>query len=239
MHKKEVYDALKRELECLLILVTVPLAFLWDRLVMKTNWEFRDIFSAVFITTVIIYAVYAGAMIFQSEKKDRAFEYLFSLPVSRLRILLAKMAPRLAILIFLIIVLALFFDLDIAAFGITFLLLFFISAFFSIGINSIIINLIGVIMLYYIFHFLWRILMNYSILHGLESRGAWIIPAFQLIGAALLLVPMGIAFWLTFKKMDVKPMKLQKRTYYTIVFPTVIVLIIFVSLTFKKYILDF
>ncbi len=239
MLKKEVRDALKREMECLIILGAVPLAFLWDRLVMKFNWGFREIFSGVFITTVILYAVYAGATIFQSEKKDRAFEYLFSLPLSRSRILLMKTGPRLAILIFLVIILALFLELDLLAFGITFFVLLFVAAFFSIGINSIIINLIGVFMLYFVFHFLWQILMNFSFLHGLEIRGALLIPTFQLIAATLLLVPMGTAFWLTFKRMDVKPLKFQMRIYYAIVLSTLVVLIAFITLMFKKYLLDY
>jgi hypothetical protein len=46
----------------------------------------------------------------------------------------------------------------------------------------------------------------------------------QLVSAAVLLVPFGIAFWLTFKKMDVRPIKLQMRTYYSITLPTLFVL---------------
>lgn len=239
MLKKEVWDAVNRELECLILLGIVPLAFIWDRFIMKFNWGFRDIFHGVFITTVAIYAVYAGATIFQSEKKDRAFEYLFSLPVSRIKILMTKILPRLVILIFLVIVLVLFFDLDVSTSGIMFPLIFLISCFLSIGVNSIIVNLIGVIMLLYVQYSIWQILMNYSFLHGLESRSDWLIPGFQLIAAALLLIPMATAFWLTFKRMDVKPMKLQMRTYYAIVLPTLVILITFVSLMFKKYLIDY
>ena len=238
MLKKEAWDALKRELECLLLLGAIPLAFIWDKFVVKFGWGFRDIFSGIFITTVIIYAVYAGATIFQSERKDKAFEYLFSLPVSRSKILLMKLVPRMIILILLVIILQLFFEANVADIGITFLVLFFVSAFLSIGTYSIVINLIGVMMLYYVFHALLQILMNFSFFHGLESRGSWIIPAFQLLAAALLLVPMGTAFWLTFKKMDVKPMKWQLRTYYAIVLPTIIVLVTIVALLFKKYLLE-
>ena len=100
------------------------------------------------------------------------------------------------------------------------------------------INLTGVLILYILFDFLWLILMNFSFRHGLESGGTWIIPTFQSLAALLILVPMGTAFWLMFKKMDVKPIKLQMRTYYAIVFPTVIVLIVFVSLMLKKYVLE-
>ncbi len=239
MLKKEVWEAIKKELECLLILGVVPLAFLWDRWVMKFNWGFRDIFTGVFTTSVIIYAVYAGATIFQQEKKDRAFEYLFSLPVSRSKILLMKLVPRMIILVLLAIILKLFFKIEMEDWGITFLVLFFVSVFLSIGINSTLINLFGVLMVFYIQYSLWEILMNYSFSHGLESRGDWIIPAFQLIAAALLLIPMGTAFWLTFKKMDVKPMKFQMKTYYAIALPTLVVVITFVSVMFKKYIIDY
>jgi len=239
MLKKEVWDALKRELECLLILGAIPLALLWDRLVVNFGWEFRDIFSGIFITTVIIYAVYAGATIFQSEKKDRAFEYLFSLPLSRWKILQMKILPRIIILILLVIILILFFNVDISIFGITFLVLFFVSAFLSIGINSIVINLIGVFMLYYVYEFLWKILTYFFDSKNISIPGSLGIITFQLFATALLLVPMGIAFWLTFKKMDVKPMKLQMRTYYAIVLPTLAVLITFITLMFKKYLLDY
>lgn len=239
MLKKEVWEAIKKELECLLILGVVPLAFLGDRWVMKFNWEFREIFSAVFLTTILFYAVYAGATIFQSEKKDRAFEYLFSLPVSRSKILLMKLIPRLVILILLVIISIFFFKIGVGDFGITFLDLFFISVFLSIGINSTLINLFGVLMVFYIQYSLFEILMNYSFSHGLEYRGDWIIPVFQLIATALLLIPMGTAFWLTFKRMDVKPMKFQMRTYYAIVLPTLVVVITFVSVMFKKYLIDY
>jgi ABC-type transport system involved in multi-copper enzyme maturation permease subunit len=238
MLKKEAWDALKRELECLLILGVIPLAFLWDRFIKKFDYEFRDFFSAIIIASVILYAAYAGATVFQSEKKDRAFEYLFSLPVSRSKILLMKILPRLVILIFLVLILVLFFKLNLSAFGIAFLLIFFVSAFLSFGIDSFIFTFIGAVILYFVFHFLWQILVNFFFFHGLESRGLWIEPTFQTIAAALLLVPMGTAFWLTFKKMDVKPVKLQMKTYYSIVLPTLVILIVFVSLMFKKYLLE-
>jgi hypothetical protein len=133
----------------------------------------------------------------------------------------------------------LFFNVDISIFGITFLVLFFVSAFLSIGINSIVINLIGVFMLYYVYEFLWKILTYFFDSRNISIPGSLGIITFQLIAAALLLVPMGIAFWLTFKKMDVKPMKWQLSTYYAIVLPTLVVLITFITLMFKKYLLDY
>lgn len=238
MFKKEAWDALKREMECLAILGAIPLAYLLDRFLMKFRWEFHEIFQVVFITTIVIFAIYAGATIFQTEKKDRAFEYLFSLPLSRIKIIFLKLLPRIIILLLLTLILGLFFNLNIFSYGIIFFVLFFVSAFLSINVNSVIINLTGVLILYVIFDFLWLILRNFSFFHGLESSGTWINPTFQLLAAVLILLPIGTAFWLTFKKMDVKSMKYQMRTYYAIVFPTIIILIVFISLMYKNYILN-
>lgn len=238
MFKKEVWDALKRGMECFIILGAVPVAYIFDQFVLKYNWEFNDIFEAVFFVTIVLFSVYAGATLFQSEKKDRAFEYLFSLPLSRIKILLLKLLPRMIILILLIIISNLVFKMGIIRNGFIFIFLFFVSVFLSIGIDSIMINLTGVLILYILFDFLWLILMNLFFLHGLESRGAWISSTFQFLATLLILIPIGTAFWLTFKKMDVKPIKLQMRTYYAIVFPTVIILIVFVSLMLKKYVLE-
>jgi ABC-type transport system involved in multi-copper enzyme maturation permease subunit len=240
MLKKESLEALRRVVESMLVLFAIPLALLWDRFFIKFGWDFSDIFSVVLVATVVAFAVYSGATIFQSEKKDRAFEYLFSLPVSRFEILKTKILPRLVMLLALIVILAFFTGLK-SSFdnGITFLFLFFISIFLSLTIHSVIIGLLGVMLLYYIYYFIYRILLYFSLRYDLRITGFLGLSLGKLIPALLLLIPFGIAFWLTFKKMDVKPMKLQMRTYYAIVLPTLAVLITFFTLMFKKYLLDY
>jgi hypothetical protein len=57
----------------------------------------------------------------------------------------------------------------------------------------------------------------------------------NIFAAVMLLTPLGIAFWITFKKMDVKPLKLQMKSYYLIVLPTLIVSITFIIMSFKRY----
>jgi hypothetical protein len=42
-------------------------------------------------------------------------------------------------------------------------------------------------------------------------------------------------FWLTFKKLDVKPIRLQMRTYYSILLPSLAGLVAFILLFYKKY----
>ena len=57
--------------------------------------------------------------------------------------------------------------------------------------------------------------------------------------AGLFLIPFGAAFWITFRKFDVKPLKLQLRTYFFIVFCTIAAFTAFISVFFKKYISAF
>ena len=109
MLRKELTETLKRFLECFLILIGIPVAFLLDKLIIRFGWGFLDIFQGFFIATIVVYAVYSGLTIFQAEKKDRAIEYLLSLPISRKKVIVMKVLPRLAILIFLILFFSCFF----------------------------------------------------------------------------------------------------------------------------------
>lgn len=236
MLKKESLEALRRLVESMLVLFAIPLALLWDRFVIKFGWDFSDIFHVVLTATVVVFAVYSGATIFQSEKKDRAFEYLYSLPVSRFEILKIKIFPRFVMLLVLIVILAFFTGFE-SGFdnGITFLFLFFISIFLSLTIHSVIIGLAGVMLLYYIYFLIQRILLYFSLRYNLRITGFLGIGLGKLIPALLLLIPFGIAFWLTFKKMDVKPMKLQTKTFYIIILSTLTILITFVLFFLREY----
>lgn len=236
MLKKESFEVLRRALESMLVLFAIPLALLWDRLIIKFGWKFSDIFNVVLVGTVAVFAVYSGTTIFQSEKKDRAFEYLLSLPVSRSEILKIKIFPRLVMLLALIAILAFFTGIR-SSFGngITFLFLFFISIFLSLTIHSVIIGLLGVMILYYIYYFIYRILLYFSLRYSIRITGFLGLSLGKLISALFLLIPFGIAFWLTFKKMDVKPMKLQTKTYYIIILSTLVILITFIVFFFREY----
>ena len=236
MLKKEFLDALKRLLECLLILIAIPISFVWDKVVIKFGWEFSEFFIGTFVAVVVIFSVYSGATIFQSEKKDRAFEYLLSLPISRSRIIINKILPRISILLFLLIVLAFFSGFkSVLISGFTLIVLFFISVFISITVSSVIIGLLGVFLLYYVFYFTSHIIRFLSWKLQINITGLFGFMLDQWISAALLLIPFGIAFWLTFKNFDMKPLKLQIKPYYYIALPSLIIIISFVVKFFGDY----
>lgn len=234
MLKKECLEAIKKLLESLLILIVIPVAIAWDKLVAHIGWEYADIFKAGLIATLAIYAVYAGATIIQSERRDRAFEYLFSLPLTRSRIVMAKVLPRFVILVLLFLLSAVLIGPKVLASGIIFILLFFGAVSLSIAVNSIILNLIGVSFLYGAFYPCFYVFSYLLGKLGLNFPSASAFKFAQLCSVLLLLIPLWLAFWLTFKKLDVKPIRLQMKTYYSVLLPSLVGFVAFILLFYKK-----
>jgi hypothetical protein len=235
MLKKEIRDSLKRFIESLVGLFVIPFVYIGDKLVTKTGLDYANLLQTGFLITLVIYAVYAGATVFRAERKDRAFEYLFSFPLTRRKIILDKVLPRLGLLLFLGGVVTLINGRGfLEEMGITMLVLFFGSLFLSIGVFSVVISLFGVGFMYLVFFQGARISALFLQKLGVDPSGRHATLAVQLISAAILLVPFGIAFWLTFKKMDSRPLKLQMRQYYAIVIPTLFILVTVIVVFSKR-----
>ncbi|MEN6312069.1 MAG: hypothetical protein ABFD80_11085 [Acidobacteriota bacterium] len=235
MLRKEIRDAARSLVESLIVLFIIPFMYIGDKFLFKRGLDFASLIDTAFIITIILYAIYSGATVFQSERKDRAFEYLFSLPLTRKRIISIKILPRLAFLLVLGgAATAAVGSRFLAETGVTILVLFLSSLFLSMGVFSILLNLFGVGFMYLIFFRSTHVVAILLSKAGLELRGAFLGFIFgQLAPAALLLVPFGAAFWLTFKKMDARPIKLQLKTYYSIILPTLIILVSLIAAFFK------
>ena len=234
MLRKEITESIKRFLECFVILLGLPIAFLLDRLIMKFGWEFKDLFLGLFYVAVFFYSAYSGITILQAEKKDRALEYLLSMPISRSKIMLMKIFSRLIILIFCIFILA--FLVEFRTFQmltIWLIFLFFISVTFSMIIDSIILGIIGISLIFLVFELNSRILFFLVGKTDIEGSLDFLALLSPVLSALLLLIPFGISFWLTFKKMDVKPMMQQIQPYYYIAFPALVIILSFIILYYK------
>jgi hypothetical protein len=222
----------------MLFLLGAPLGYALDKIIIHFGWKLSEIFNFMFVITSVAFSIASGLTIFQSEKKDRAFEYLFSLPLSRFRILTYKIFPRLMLLILLLLISVPFsvFD-DIWFNGFNSVILFLISAVMSISFNSLLIGGIGISFFFYVYYQTSQIINLYFIGFDLQKFESAFPPAFHssLLVAVILLIPLGIAFWVTFKKLDLKPLKLQMKFYYSVVLPTLIIFVSFIILTFKKY----
>lgn len=236
MLRKELIESIKRFLECSVIFVGIPIAFVLDRLIIKFGWEFKDLFLGLFYVAVFFYSAYSGITIMQAEKKDRALEYLLSMPISRSKIMLMKIFSSLIILLLLIIILN--FVMDSQSYqlvSIYLLVLFVASVSLSFVIDSIFLGIIGTFLI------LGIILLNSGILFfffcklGIKDPIPHLDLLSTLISAFLLLVPFFISFWLTFKKLDVKPMKQQIRPYYYIAFPALVIILLNIVLNYRNY----
>jgi hypothetical protein len=239
MLKKEFRDTVRRLMECLLLLLAVPIAYATDRFVVRFGTEFTEIAEFVTMAVVVIFAFYAGATVFQAEKRDRAFEYLFSLPLTRRRILGYKLLPRLAAILILVLLLIPFLGgSDAARLGIALFLLFLLALFLSIPVNSVVICFFGVGMLFYLFSLssqmfyylmihLWR--QNLSPYNPREQYSSMI------LAALLLLSPLSVAFWKTFKNLDLKPLRRQLKPYLMIALPSILIIITLAVLFFDVY----
>jgi len=219
----------------MVLLLIVPVAFVFDKYVIHFGWRISDIFNYVLLFILVIYPLFAGTLVFQSEKKDNAFEYLLSLPLSKTQILADKIIPRLMFLFVLLgasIVVSLFKNVLMNGFSL--IVLFLISLFLCLTYTSIIVYFLEIGSLFWLFY------MDSQIINFLLWRPdavRTIYPNFpsQLIAAALILVPLGLAFWLTFKKLDVKPLKLQMKSYVFIALPMALALISLTVVFYKKY----
>ncbi len=238
MLKKEISDSLKTFFLCLLLLLGVPLGYGLDKIIIHFGWRLSEIFNFMFVITLCAFPIASGLTIFQSEKKDRAFEYLFSLPLSRFKILIHKIFPRLVLLLLLILISVPFSVFDNIWFnGFNLVVLFLISVVMSISFSSLLIGVIGIHFFFYIYYQTSQIINLFFIGFDPQKIDSAFPPGFpsSLLVAALQLIPLGSAFWVTFKKLDLKPLKLQMKSYYSIVLPTLIVFVSFIILTFKKY----
>jgi ABC-type transport system involved in multi-copper enzyme maturation permease subunit len=237
MLNKEFRDTLKRLGECFFILIGVPLGYLWDRIVVRFRWDFWSIFNAVFVAFIFVYAAYSGATIFLAEKKDRAFEYLFSLPVSRTRILATKLLPRLGSLLVLYAVLTILSKRSFfSSVGLMLAFIFSVGVFLSLAIDSVVIGLLGILLLSGLYYFMlptfsfmaWKL----HLIPSLISSRMIILPLCVII----LLLPFGIAFWQVYSHLDSRPLNLQMKRYYLISLPSLLVLISLIMMFYGKYV---
>jgi ABC-type Na+ efflux pump permease subunit len=237
MLNKEFRDTLKRLGECFFILIGVPLGYLWDRVVVRFGWDFWSIFKGVLVAFIFVFAAYSGATIFLAEKKDRAFEYLFSLPVSRTRILATKLLPRLGCLLLLYAVLMILSKSPFfSSVGLMLAFIFSVGAFLSFAIDSVVIGLLGILLLSGLYYFAQPtfsfIAWNLHLIPSLTSS----LMIIQPLSAIILLLPFGIAFWKVYGHLDAKPLNLQMKPYYLISLPSLLVLISLIMMFYGKYI---
>jgi hypothetical protein len=151
---------------------------------------------------------------------------------------LMKIFFRLIILLILIIILNLVMDSQsIQIVSIYLIVLFVASISLSLVIDSILLGIIGASLILGIISVHFGIIFFFFSKLGITDPIPHLDSLSMLVSAFLLLVPFFISFWLTFKKLDLRPMKQQIKPYYYIAFPALVIILSNIVLNYRNYLI--
>ncbi len=225
MLNKEIRDTLKTLLQSLITLLIFPMMYGMSFLA-DFGLKPADYLEIILFITLLIFAVNAGFTAFGSEKKYDAFEYLFSWPLSRIKMFAYKLLPRLGALAVLITLACLFGILDKPIMGsMGTLLVFFIAFFMSFTLTAAtyILGPLFLLGLHYIYTIIGRIIyVNFF------APAMGYLDFAYFLSACAMLIPLGISFWISFKNMDARPFSKQLTPYLFIGAPAIAILAVIV-----------
>ncbi len=233
---KELFESLRTLSHCLLLLLFIPVAKVMHWEMYHAQWDVAGLYQPFFAGIIIIYAAYSGVSIFRRERKDRAIEYLLTLPVSIHRIVGRKILARFILLTVLFLVglgFGVFKDPPADAAGITIMFLF--AVFISLAVDSLFNAMIGVLLLNIIYYYSSLIISYFPLKNqwfGVDTPVLWFS---MLIPALVMLAPLALAFHLTLKNFDARPLKWQARAYLKVALPVMALMLTFIILFFKQY----
>lgn len=229
MLKKEFRDTLRILLESSVLLPAVPVVFGLVRL-MGMEASFREIAYVGAIAAVVLFSGYSGLTMFHWERKDKGFEYLLTLPYSKLRIFLYKAVPRVMVLAIMGLSIVIFTKMTVSYFLLPLLFLQLGMVFMSLAFGSLFVGMIaGIVMAY--FYVLSRYFMEYLFQYYLHLDP--ILPP-NILAGLFLLIPPGISFFLAYKNLDFKPYKYTVRPYLYVALPLLLLQVIIIFLNFES-----
>ncbi len=98
MFLKELKDTLKQVGSIMTLLVVMPLIYLLDSSFYKTGTTILEYIGGGFALLWMIAVGYLAYNMFRPEEKDNAVEYILSLPITRWKLMVWKILPRVAVL---------------------------------------------------------------------------------------------------------------------------------------------
>jgi hypothetical protein len=236
MFKKEFRDTLMILLQSSVFFLSIPL-IMGLSLVLDTNIPFRQLVNAASFITVLVFTGYSGLAMFQSERKDKGFEYLLTLPLSKLKVLVLKMLPRLSVLVFIGGIYALLANVgNVKNYIIALLIFHLAAAFLSLAFQSLFPGAVAVILLAFLFT-LYNKFLSYMYLQIRQlAFNPFSMVSPNILASFLLLVPLGISFFLALKKLDLKPHTYSIRPYLFIALPVVLLQVIIIAVYYDKFV---
>lgn len=235
MLKKEFRDTLQILLESSVLLLSVPLICLIS-LIMGFKVNYGQLVKIISITTVFAFAGYSGLGMFLWEMRDKGFEYLLTLPMSRVKLFIYKLLPRMVVLLLFLGIWGLVFNQPLKGYLVVLVFIQLIAVCLSLAFNSYLAALISIILLGFFYG-----LSSMSITALFLRLQTVSINPFEIISpyalaALLIVIPLGISFLLTFRNFDLKPYKYAVRPYLFIALPLIFVQAVVILLYYEKII---
>ena len=254
MLRKECRDILIQSFFFAIAMAALPAVIFLTRLI--PHQPYIAIFVPSFQSGLLFWALFMGVSLFSSERGQKGMEYLLSLPYSRLKLLGLKVLPRFcSILFFYLVFIAIYFQggrdyVALALFSLSFLyfVLFFIALCFSaLSDNFLVLSMVSLFALVVFnevfFLIPWLIMRGEGITEYSWSEisstflqlewtaESWLSFPILILAALFLLIPLGLAMLVSFKKFDVRPSKIFGRRFFKILAPLLIVGILCAALT--------
>lgn len=227
MFKKEFRDGLRILVQCLGIFLVYPALRVLDWDLGYPQWDFKGSWDFLYTIFAAVFAGYSGVALLASEKTDGGMEYLFTLPVSRGYIVANKIGARLLLLapVYLLGVVSGALTHP-AADGLSLLLLFCFAVSVGLAVDSVFLGVLGVLILQFIIYFA-ALMVQY--LQPAELGASLLLPGL------VLAIPALLAFWISFKRMDLRPRDYHVKPYLWILLPSVLLTLAFVIFNYRGF----
>jgi len=233
MLKKEFRDTLRILLESSSLLLAVPMIIL-TLFIMGLKVNVVQLTKMISIITVFAFSGYSGLGMFLWEKRDKGFEYLLTLPISRLKLFIYKLLPRFAALIAMLGTWTLVFNMPVKDYIVVLIFIQLAAACLSLAFNSYFAAIIGIILLGFFYSLSSRFIT--LLFHRWQeiSIDPFTIISPYVLAALLLGIPLAISFLLALRNFDLKPYKYTVKPYLFIALPLLLIQAAVIFLYYKK-----
>ncbi len=225
MFNKELKESLGKVLNPLVIFLWLPVVYAFSRFYKPLDMFFERIgygllFTLTFWFIIMVSSVVMGTSLFESERKNRAFEYLLTFPLSREKILIFKITPRFLVIASMVILYLPFYlsqreHLNYALFNpiyviILNILLFFLSSSFSLfeiknSMALFVLSIYGSLFIIYLKLLKVEFLKKLTLMHPMESA--------VILSLSVVVPFLFVSFYITFKNFDLSPLKVHFKKY--------------------------
>lgn len=241
MIKKECKDVCIQAL--LLVAAPVIIMSLVMTLIHSTpgsETSFADFFYPLLQADLLFFSLFLGISLFSSERRNQGMEYILSLPYSRMKLLIYKMVPRVAMMCLLYVIFLSLQPLGGAnrlfittpSFTYIYFILFVVSLYFSVASDNFVVSAMAGMMTVGVV--LAVILGSFLVANTMRGGPSWEVDGTEILQLGslpklmipillALTLPFLISFIVSFKRVDIRPVRQFNKRYFKIFVPLIII----------------